>query len=560
MTILAISTLPMQFRARAETSIPSIEDPSPDYYETSEYMIGRVAVGVIFMESNGTKDPNTENWTSSEESSVTSKIQAGLDWWSRQNPGANVSFIFDFHYRVPTSYEPINRQIIDLSLWQSEAMKYLGYSNTFYLWQDYDYDNALRYNLGTDWAFVMFIVRAVNDNDGYFADKSPGNAALGGPSLVLPIKTTDNFDWIVAHEMAHMFRATDEYDDLKQYNGYLNVSDISNSGGIMDKFGSWSISGKPQGLQGTWGQIGWRDSDGDGIQDIVDTIPRVFVNPYETIGSQLNFTGVTAVTPYPNIGKRGWAPRNVTINKIESVEFSVDGGQWLNATVTPTKVQKLIKYPDTNITKDSYAVVNYTFSTSELSPGNHTIEVKSTDNWSNSGFANQTVTIPEIVHDVAITRIKPYRTILGKNTTTSMNVTVENKGNVTETFNVSLYYNTSQVGTQTITLPSRQSTILKFNWTTPSILENYTIKAEAQVLGDINVTDNILIFGSITVSIPGDINADGKVNILDISLAAKAYSSKLGEDRWEANADVNEDGIINILDISAIAKEYGKSV
>jgi hypothetical protein len=38
--------------------------PVPGYYETSEYLLGKVAVGVILLESNGTVDPSTEDWNS----------------------------------------------------------------------------------------------------------------------------------------------------------------------------------------------------------------------------------------------------------------------------------------------------------------------------------------------------------------------------------------------------------------------------------------------------------------------------------------------------------------
>jgi hypothetical protein len=56
----------------------------------------------------------------------------------------------------------------------------------------------------------------------------------------------------------------------------------------------------------------------------------------------------------------------------------------------------------------------------------------------------------------------------------------------------------------------------------------------------------------------GDINADGTVNIIDISVAAKAFNTMFGDKRWNANADINEDRIINILDITLVSKEFGK--
>ncbi len=50
----------------------------PGYEETSEYLIGSVAVGIVFLESNGTIDYSTEYWTSLEESSIINEIQAML--------------------------------------------------------------------------------------------------------------------------------------------------------------------------------------------------------------------------------------------------------------------------------------------------------------------------------------------------------------------------------------------------------------------------------------------------------------------------------------------------
>lgn len=37
---------------------------APGYYQTSEFLIGRMAVGIILPESDGSVDPSTEDWTS----------------------------------------------------------------------------------------------------------------------------------------------------------------------------------------------------------------------------------------------------------------------------------------------------------------------------------------------------------------------------------------------------------------------------------------------------------------------------------------------------------------
>lgn len=66
-----------------------------------------------------------------------------------------------------------------------------------------------------------------------------------------------------------------------------------------------------------------------------------------------------------------------------------------------------------------------------------------------------------------------------------------------------------------------------------------------------------------TVSLPKyfqtDLNKDGSVNILDISIVAKAYGSKPGNPNWNEIADLDKNGITNIIDISMVAKDYGKT-
>lgn len=75
----------------------------------------------------------------------------------------------------------------------------------------------------------------------------------------------------------------------------------------------------------------------------------------------------------------------------------------------------------------------------------------------------------------------------------------------------------------------------------------------------------------ITVYFITDLNQDGTVNIVDITIVAQAYGAKYNETDgmyWHVNpckycphtsdADLNDDEIINILDISMVSIEYGK--
>jgi len=53
-----------------------------------------------------------------------------------------------------------------------------------------------------------------------------------------------------------------------------------------------------------------------------------------------------------------------------------------------------------------------------------------------------------------------------------------------------------------------------------------------------------------------DLNGDCVINIEDIAQICWAFDSKPGEDRWMASADLNKDGVINILDVTLIANNY----
>jgi len=164
-------------------------------------------------------------------------------------------------------------------------------------------------------------------------------------------------------------------------------------------------------------------------------------------------------------------------------------------------------------------------------------------------------------HEIAITSVEPHRTVVAQNSSTNMRVTVANLGNFMETVNVTVYINSHLIGIQTPSLDSGRHTKLTFAWSTANVPKgNYTIKAIASTVQNETYTaNNAFTDGLIKISIKGDINADGKVDIKDIAAAAKAFGTGPGDIKWQANADINEDQQIDIRDIAAIAKEFGKT-
>jgi hypothetical protein len=54
-----------------------------------------------------------------------------------------------------------------------------------------------------------------------------------------------------------------------------------------------------------------------------------------------------------------------------------------------------------------------------------------------------------------------------------------------------------------------------------------------------------------------DLNGDGNVNILDMTIFGVAFGSITDGPRWNQKADINRDGKVNILDGVIIAKAFG---
>ena len=55
-----------------------------------------------------------------------------------------------------------------------------------------------------------------------------------------------------------------------------------------------------------------------------------------------------------------------------------------------------------------------------------------------------------------------------------------------------------------------------------------------------------------------DINQDGKIDILDLAILAKAFGSYPGHPRWNPDADVNNDGYVDLKDIAIVASHFGE--
>jgi len=294
---------------------PASVDPGKRF--ASAYMIGKIAVGIFLLESNG---PD-ENWTAGEEQTVVNEIFGATNRLSTmaKSNGVNLSWFYEFHFKVPTSFEPIQGPSKpsysfpagwDFA-WVGEALAHVGFNTNWCGY--YDYVNDLRARMKTNWAYGVFIVRDQNDPDHEFTD---GDFAYTMDNSLV-VMTYNNADWapsgmdfVFQHETAHTCFAADEYiasgdcDDCSKLFGYIGVTNgncarCTGAGNQADCVmrSEYYVTVY---CSFTRGQIGWNDFDGDGPNDPIDPNTRFWaslspVSPGGRVSIALNETFLKSI-------------------------------------------------------------------------------------------------------------------------------------------------------------------------------------------------------------------------------------------------------------------------
>jgi len=268
---------------------------------TAEYMVGRVALVVILMESAG----NAENWTPDKEAIAMGEIVQGADWLSSQaeQHGVHLTWVYEFHTGVPTSYEPIEEQAVPyysyvyppLSWefkWIDDALSYLGSGSE---WDGvFNLANTRRATYKADWAYEVYVVMDDNDADRMFSDEKcayyapyyeccdpttwPPLYEYPSPLVVMAYMNCDwgyqSMDRVFAHETGHVFGAGDEYSasdcECDEEYGYLHVANGNCQ--VCNPASAPCVmrNNEPYVCSYSAGQFGWYDSDGDGPVDAID--------------------------------------------------------------------------------------------------------------------------------------------------------------------------------------------------------------------------------------------------------------------------------------------------
>ncbi len=268
---------------------------------------------------------------------------------------------------------------------------------------------------------------------------------------------------------------------------------------------------------------------------------------------------------------------NATVNSALSVSMSptsitleVDQSQTFNSTVSggtsPYTYQWFLNGSVQGETLSSWAF------TPTLA-GSYTIYANVTDNIGVQATSS-TATVTVNIHDVAVTDVVASRTVVGQGCSLNVSVTTADPGDHAETFNVTVYANTTYITSQNVTLSSGTSTTLALTWNTTGFpYGNYTLSAYAlPVPGETNTSNNNFTGGWIIVSLVGDITGpsgwpDGQVNMRDVAVVARAFGSdgpnylypgSPPSANWNPNADINGHDTVNMKDIALVARNFGQ--
>ncbi|MEC8555467.1 MAG: dockerin type I domain-containing protein [Planctomycetota bacterium] len=330
---------------RVLTSIPY----GATEFDLGEFLLGDVAVTPVFLESNGQLDPSTEDWNSLKIQSVLNDIDVGMQWWentlANQNSVHSLNFTIDTAFAttpVDTQYEGINRRSNDYTLYVQEFLSSQGYNGFSLEANMRAFNHAQREKHDANWAFTIMVVPSFNDADGQFPPNGSFRRAFafaGGLFMVVPSTRPAS---TYSHELGHIFWARDEYPgggNYLQRRGYYNTQNLNAHDNPEPGFqqqpsimaaGSLLTTAFAQNTSApsTLAQLGWQDSDGDGIFDVLDVPHSLTGTGYlDTTTSRYRFIGQAKVQTLPNINSFG-NRNDITLNRIREIEYRFDQGPW----------------------------------------------------------------------------------------------------------------------------------------------------------------------------------------------------------------------------------------
>jgi hypothetical protein len=318
---------------------------------TSEFLAGAVSINVILVESDGSYEPSTENWSATREAEVVGRIAAGLEWIRVQEPQAALRFVYHVlagrtDTRARTGYEPIRHAADPTGAtgedrWVKDVLARFGYATGDRFARSRAFAADTRRADGTDWAVNVFVVDSLVDTDGKFTDGRFAYTWIGGPHLVM---TYDNGAWgsarmdmVIRHELLHAFYAFDEYTGspctCTEHRGYLDGENANCENCNVRAEACVMISNGDAMCDATRRQLGWADLDGDGVIDVVGQRPATYLDPLPAdVCAPPVLSGWASVVAATNLNTFPGIPHpSISVNRIAGLEVRTDDAPWVPA-------------------------------------------------------------------------------------------------------------------------------------------------------------------------------------------------------------------------------------
>ncbi len=158
-----------------------------------------------------------------------------------------------------------------------------------------------------------------------------------------------------------------------------------------------------------------------------------------------------------------------------------------------------------------------------------------------------------LIRDIAITDVHTTMNWAYAGWPVGLSMTVKNKGNISETFDVRTYYDGHLINTIIVSsLAPNEVRTMTSTWNTTGVAEgNYTIRAEADLLPyEINTTDNTFTDGKVWIM----------TRIRDVAITGLATSSSWAYRTWIVNINVTVKNLGNETESFATETYYDSNL
>jgi uncharacterized membrane protein YdcZ (DUF606 family) len=409
-----------------------------------------------------------------------------------------------------------------------------------------------------------------NEFNGFFANIIRDVAVIN----VVPTRSWVYETWtdIINVTVANLGNATEKFNVTALYNstiiGTVQVNSLTPNSQTTVSI-PWDTTGVPQGNYTITGEASFVP-----YETYFNTTNNLYTDGTVQVFTIIHDVAITAVTP-----TLAWAYANTTVPV--NVTASNLGNATETFTVTAYSDGTLIStLPVSGLQAGNSEVLTFYWYTDGVTvEGNYTMSAVASTvvfeyNTSNNYLVGGQVLLLTQIRDVEIANVTAPRSWAYLGESTNITVTAENDGQVIESFNVMVFYDTILMGNVSVNNLAANTTVNKvftLNTTGLTLYHNYTISGQASIVPfEFNTSNNFFADGYIAVRLGGDVTGDGQITGDDLIVIAAAFASygpggpyfmypgAPASARWNPLADMNGDNMISGDDLILAARNFGQ--